>query len=255
MFFAKTKESVRNEASTKEMQTYMNAMQMNEKAVNNQKLLLQEEQANAKQVLDSELNIKAQTYKQQQELSAFQIEEWKTEKEYQDNIELLNQLVRDESFTERQNTLNNERELIDRTNDIDNTERLAASQSQMLSLDYEVQKREAKEKLAGENRVKELEDLKSSKPEFESQPNYLKDENGILFPSNAMTQRVFKRTNSQGDVVSVTIQRVVVDINGYGSVYEQTTDQNGAASYTRNNASISEHVWFNESKGVDVLKD
>ncbi|MDG1349925.1 MAG: hypothetical protein P8P80_02400 [Crocinitomicaceae bacterium] len=255
VFFAKTKESVRNEASTKEMQTYMNAMQMNEKAVNNQKLLLQEEQANAKQVLDSELNIKAQTYKQQQELSAFQIEEWKTEKEYQDNIELLNQLVRDESFTERQNTLNNERELIDRTNDIDNTERLAASKSQMLSLDYEVQKREAKEKLAGENRVKELEDLKSSKPEFESQPNYLKDENGILFPSNAMTQRVFKRTNSQGDVVSVTIQRVVVDINGYGSVYEQTTDQNGAASYTRNNASISEHVWFNESKGVDVLKD
>ena len=255
VFFAKTKESVRNEVSTKEMQTYMNAMQLNEKAVNNQKIFLQEEQAHAKQVLDSELNIKAQKYKQQQELSAFQIEEWKTEKEYQDNIELLNQLVRGESFTERQNTLNNERELIDRTNDVDNTERLASSQSQMLRLDYEVQKREAKEKLAGENRVKELEDLKSSKPEFESQPNYLKDENGILFPSNAMTQRVFKRTNSQGDVVSVTIQRVVVDINGYGSVYEQTTDQNGAASYTRNKASISEHVWFNESKGVDVLKD
>ena len=55
--------------------------------------------------------------------------------------------------------------------------------------------------------------------------------------------------------IQATIQRVVVDINGYGSVYEQTTDQNGAASYTRNNASISEHVWFNESKGVDVLKD
>ena len=71
------------------------------------------------------------------------------------------------------------------------------------------------------------------------QPNFLKDENGILFPSNAMTQRVFKRTNSQGDVVSVTIQRVVVDANGHGKVYEQTTDQSGAASYTRNNASIS----------------
>jgi len=255
VFFSKTKENVRNEASTKEMQTYMNAMHMNEKEVDSQKLLLQEEQANTKQVLDSELNIKSQRYKQQQELSAFQIEEWKTEKEYQDNMELLNQLVRGESFTERQSTLNNEHELIDRTNDIDNAERLATSQSQMLILDYEVQKREAKEKLAGENRVKELEGLKSSKPEVESQPNYLKDENGILFPSNAMTQRLFKRTNSQGDVVSVTIQRVVVDINGYGSVYEQTTDQNGAASYTRNNASISEHVWFNESKGVDVLKD
>ena len=60
----------------------------------------------------------------------------------------------------------------------------------------------------------------------------------FLFPSNQMTQRIFKRTNAQGDVTSVTIQRIVVDSNGYGVVYEQTTDQSGKAFYTRNNASI-----------------
>ena len=171
------------------------------------------------------------------------------------SMELMNQLVRGESFSERQNTLDNQRIMIDRQNENDNTDRLAESQNQMLRLGYAVQKRDSIEKLSGENRVKAMEALKSSKPKFEMQPNFLKDENGILFPSNAMTQRVFKRTNSQGDVVSVKIQRVVVDANGHGNVYEQTTDQSGAASYTRNNASISEHVWFNESKGTDVVED
>lgn len=255
IFFTKTKENVRSEASSQQLMTYLNSMELNQKEVLNQKVILQDEQAISKQELDAAVSIKAQKYKEQQELSALQIEEWKTEKEYLDNMELMNQLVRGESFSERQNTLDNERIMIDRQNENDNTDRLAESQNQMLRLGYAVQKRDSIEKLSGENRVKAMEALKSSKPKFEMQPNFLKDENGILFPSNAMTQRVFKRTNSQGDVVSVTIQRVVVDANGHGNVYEQTTDQSGGASYTRNNASISEHVWFNESKGTDVVED
>ena len=255
IFFTKTKENVRSEASSQQLMTYLNSMELNQKEVLNQKIILQDEQAISKQELDAAVSFKAQKYKEQQELSALQIEEWKTEKEYLDNMELMNQLVRGESFSERQNTLDNERIMIDRQNENDNTDRLAESQNQMLRLGYAVQKRDSIEKLSGENRVKAMEALKSSKPKFEMQPNFLKDENGILFPSNAMTQRVFKRTNSQGDVVSVTIQRVVVDANGHGNVYEQTTDQSGGASYTRNNASISEHVWFNESKGTDVVED
>lgn len=255
IFFTKTKENVRSEASSQQLMTYLNSMELNQKEVLNQKVILQDEQAISKQELDAAVSFKAQKYKEQQELSALQIEEWKTEKEYLDNMELMNQLVRGESFSERQNTLDNERIMIDRQNENDNTDRLAESQNQMLRLGYAVQKRDSIEKLSGENRVKAMEALKSSKPKFEMQPNFLKDENGILFPSNAMTQRVFKRTNSQGDVVSVTIQRVVVDANGHGNVYEQTTDQSGGASYTRNNASISEHVWFNESKGTDVVED
>ena len=255
MFFAKTKEKVRGEASSQQLMTYLNSIELNQKEVRNQQVILQDEQAISRQELDAAMGFKAQKYKEQQELSSLQIEEWKTEKEYLDNMELMNQLVRGESFSERQNTLDNQRIMIDRHNENDNTDRLAESQNQMLRLGYAVQKRDSIEKLSGENRVKAMEALKSSKPKIEMQPNFLKDENGILFPSNAMTQRVFKRTNSQGDVVSVTIQRVVVDANGHGNVYEQTTDQSGAASYTRNNASISEHVWFNESKGTDVIED
>jgi hypothetical protein len=81
-------------------------------------------------------------------------------------MELMNQLVRGESFSERQNTLDNQRIMIDRQNENDNTDRLAESQNQMLRLDYAVQKRDSIEKLSGENRVKAMEALKSSKPKI-----------------------------------------------------------------------------------------
>ena len=253
-FFEKTNERVRNEASSKTMQSFMNAVEINQKEVNSLNIDLQEDQQNAQQEWDEAVRRKAKTTKEKQEISALQIEEWRTEKEHLLSMDRLSQIERGESFSERQNTLDNERIVINRQNDIDNEERLNDSQKQMLTLGFEVQLRDSLAKIGGEDRVRVMESLKSSKPNYLTQPNFLKDEDGVLFPSNQMTQRIFKRTNGQGDVTSVTIQRIVVDSNGYGVVYEQTTDQSGKAFYTRNNASVSEHVWFNESRGTDVIQ-
>lgn len=254
LFFEKINEKVRNEASSKAIQTFMNAAEINQKEVRSLNVNLQEDQQIVRQEFDAAVQQKSQITKRKQEMSTLQIEEWRTEKEYLLSMNRLNQLERGESFSERQNILDNERSVINRQNDIDNEERLNDSQKQSLRLHFEVLVRDSLAKIGGEDRVRVVESLKSSKPNYETQPNFLKDENGVLFPPNKMTQRVFKRTNSEGDVTSVTIQRVVVDPNGYGVVYEQTTNQSGKAFYTRNNASVSEHVWFNESTGTDVVE-
>jgi hypothetical protein len=233
----------------------MNTVEINQKEVNSLNVDLQQDQQSSQQDFDAAVQFKAYKTREKQEVSALQIEEWKTEKEYLLSMDRLNQIERGESFSERQNILDNERVMINRQNDIDNEERLYNSQKQILQLGFEVQQRDSLAKVSGEDRVRVLESLKSTKTTYATQPNFLKDENGILFPSNKMTQRVFKRTNAQGDVTSVTIQRVVVDPNGYGVVYEQTTNQSGTAFYTRNNASVSEHVWFNESSGADVVQE
>lgn len=254
LFFEKTNEKVRNEASSKAMQNFMNVAEINQKEVRSMNVDLQEGQQIIRQEFDAAIRRKAEQTFEKQEISALQIEEWRTENEHLLSMDRLNQLERSVSFSERQNTLDNERIIIDRENGVENEERLYDSQKQMRRFGFEVQQRDSLAKVGSEDRLRDLENLKSSKPSFMTQPNYLKDENGVLFPSNKMTQRVFKRTNAQGDVTFVTIQRVVVDPNGYGVVYEQTTDQNGQAFYTRNNASVSEHVWFNESPGTDVVQ-
>ena len=255
VFFAKTNANVRNEASSAAMQTFMNEVEINQKQVSSLNIDLQEGQQSVQQALDAAVQAKAQNSREKQEQSALRIEEWRTEREYLLSMDRLNQLERGESFSERQNKMDNERIMINRQNEMDNDDRLNASKKQLLSNEFEVQLRDSLAKSGGEDRARALQSLNSSKPNFQTQPNFLKDENGILFPNNKMTQRVFKRTNAQGNVTSVTIQRVVVDINGYGVVYEQTTDQSGNAFYTRNNVSVSEHVWFNESSGSNVIQE
>ncbi len=253
-FFERTNEKVRNEASSKAMQSFMNAAEINKKEVNSFNTNLLNNQQKVKQEWDKAVQSKAHITMEKQEISALQMEEWRTEKEYLRRMDRLSQIERGESFSDRQNTLDNNRIMINRQNEIDNKERLDDSQKQMLRHGFEVQRRDSVAKIASENRIRGIQSLKDSKTNYATQPNFLKDENGVLFPVNKMTQRIFKITNTQGDVTSVTVQRIVVDPNGYGVVYQQTTDQSGKAFYTRNNASISEHIWFNESRGTDVIQ-
>ena len=110
-------------------------------------------------------------------------------------------------------------------------------------------------KVGGEERALEVEKLKSFKPDYQTQPNFLKNEDGVLFPPNAVTEGIYKIQNSKGFVITVIVQRVVVDSNGYGVVYEKTTMENGTSSYSRNGATITEYIWFNESMGQNVIKN
>ena len=83
--------------------------------------------------------------------------------------------------------------------------------------------------------------------------NYVKDEKGVCFPWNAMTERVYDIRNVDSFVVCVIVRRVVVDQYGYGVVFEHTRNEKGISSFTMNGTIITETIWFNHSTGVGVI--
>ena len=69
-----------------------------------------------------------------------------------------------------------------------------------------------------------------------------------------MTEVIYKIKNLEGFVTTIVLRRVVVDENGYGVVYEQTTNENGKSFFTQNGQRITETIWFNQSTGKNVIK-
>ena len=109
-------------------------------------------------------------------------------------------------------------------------------------------------KLESENELKKAREISTSPNPPLTTPNNLKNEAGILYEKNKMTQENFKIKNTEGFVSSIICRRIVVDENGYGIVYERTTNEIGKSYYTRNGFSITETIWFNESTGLNVVK-
>lgn len=87
-------------------------------------------------------------------------------------------------------------------------------------------------------------------------PNNLMNEAGILYEKNKMTQENFKLKNTEGFVSLDICRRVVVDENGFGIVYDRTTNNEiGKSYYTRDGFPITEAIWLNESTGLNVIKN
>ncbi len=84
--------------------------------------------------------------------------------------------------------------------------------------------------------------------------NNLIDENGVPFEKNKMTERVYKIKNADDYVIKVIVRRVVVDKNGHGVVFEQTTNDAGLNSYTRDGAQVPDFIWFNQSTGENIIE-
>ena len=255
VYFNNTVNAVRNEKSADEMKFFQNEIEIKEREIAVQKVELQKEQDRERQNLESSVKIRNEYALFQQEASAEQIKKWNDEKDYLIELELLNQARRNQSFEEKNRIHENERILLLEENDIASEERQYKSQDHLLKLDRDRFVKDSLAKVGGEDRALEVEKLKSFKPEYATQPNFLKNEDGILFAPNAVTEGVFKIENSKGFVISVIVQRVVVDPNGYGVVYEKTTKENGSSYYSRNGAAITEYIWFNESMGQNVIKN
>ena len=255
VYFNNTVNAVRNEKSADEMKTFQNEIEIKEREVALQKIELQKEQDEERQNLESAVKSRNEYALFQQEASAEQIKKWNDEKDYLIELELLNQARRNQSFEEKNRIHENERILLLEENDMASEQRQYKSQDHLMKLDRDRFIKDSLEKLGGENRALEVEKLKSFKPEYATQPNFLKNEDGILFAPNAVTEGVFKIENSKGFVISVIVQRVVVDSNGYGVVYEKTTKENGSSYYSRNGAAITEYIWFNESMGQNVIEN
>jgi len=121
-------------------------------------------------------------------------------------------------------------------------------------IEYAKFQKELTEKLESEGIVKIVLEMAIDPTPAETTPNNLKNEAGVLYEKSKMTEEIFKIKNTEGFVSSIICRRIVVDENGYGIVYERTTNEIGKSYYTRNGFSITETIWFNESTGINVIK-
>lgn len=85
-------------------------------------------------------------------------------------------------------------------------------------------------------------------------PNYLKDDKGVCFPWNTMTELVYIFEDPFGFEVGKLVRRVVVNAQGYGVVYEQTINEHGNSSYTLDGQLITEANWLHDSKGTPFFE-
>jgi hypothetical protein len=88
-----------------------------------------------------------------------------------------------------------------------------------------------------------------------NQANYLKDEAGNCFPWNKMTELVYKSVNELGFTTRIITRRIVVNANGYGVVYEMTTDDRGTHAFTLNGQAIPESFWLQHSTGETAFSE
>jgi hypothetical protein len=133
-------------------------------------------------------------------------------------------------------------------------DRYTEQQQIINNLDYSRYQKDSISKANIELGLSKIQKMKDYQKYYETTPNYLKNEAGVLYEKNKMTEVIYKIKNLQGYVSSIIIRRIVVDINGYGVVYEQTTNESGKNSFTRNGLLITETTWFNESTGDNVIK-
>ena len=135
-------------------------------------------------------------------------------------------------------------------------EQKSLTAQQMLKTDYEVTviKKDAENAANLEKQQKQIQKNADYIQKLTNTPNNLADEDGVLYPRNAMTERTYKLKNSMGLTTSVIVRRVVVDKSGYGVVFEQTTKEDGVNFFTRNGQIITEYIWNNESSGVNVIE-
>ena len=88
-----------------------------------------------------------------------------------------------------------------------------------------------------------------------NQANYLKDESGTCFPWNKMTELVYKSVNSEGFTTSIITRRIVVDVHGYGVIFEMQTNDQGLHSFSLNGQAIPESFWLQHSTGETAFSD
>ena len=133
-------------------------------------------------------------------------------------------------------------------------DRYTEQQQTINNLDYSSYQKDSISKANIEFKLSKIQKMKDYQKYYETTPNYLKNEAGILYEKNKMTEAIYKIKNSEGFVTTIVLRRVVVDENGYGVVYEQTTNENGKSFFTQNGQRITETIWFNQSTGINVIK-
>jgi hypothetical protein len=194
------------------------------------------------------------TQEEKQNQNAENISTWKDAKDVSNANQQKASDNLQESELSRSNRLSNEEAV--RAEKLKSQEQKELSAQEKMKTNYEVSvsKRDNENATNQDQQYEQIEKIAASKLTLTNAPNNLKDEDGVLFPKNAMTERTYTVKNNQGFVTKVIVRRVVVDKNGYGVVFEQTTTEDGINSFTRNDQVITDYIWFNESTGANVIE-
>lgn len=178
---------------------------------------------------------------------------WKDAKDQQSQTEKQAADVRQQSELDRLNVIQNQKDLQlkQQAASDEKVKNELDQRNQNVAYTKQVQQETAAN--GGQTQYEQIQKTASSTVQLKTTPNYLRDENGVLFAANTLTEKTYQLKNKEGYVTKVIIRRVVVDPNGHGVVFEQTTDENGKTYFTRDGQVSTEYIWFNESTGANVL--
>lgn len=214
---------------------------------------LQANQAQAQQSHEVAVtNREAATAVRQQENST-NLAVWKDAKDAQVQTQKQEANVRQQSELDRLNLIQNQKELQLKQQAASDEKVKSELDQRSQNVAYTKQVQQETAANGGQAQYEQIQKTATSTVQLKTTPNYLRDENGVLFAANTLTEKTYQLKNKEGYVTKVIIRRVVVDPNGHGVVYEQTTDENGKTYFTRDGQVSTEYIWFNESTGANVL--
>jgi hypothetical protein len=214
---------------------------------------LQVNQAQEMQAYEVAVTNRAAATSERQQENEINLTAWKDAKDEQSQTEKKAADVREQAELDRLNVIQNQKDLqLKQQATTDEKVRSELDQrSQVVAYTKQVEQEKATND--GQVQYEQIQQTATSTVQLKTTPNYLRDENGVLFATNSLTEKTYQLKNKEGYVTKVIIRRVVVDPNGHGVVFEQTTDENGKTYFTRDGQVSTEYIWFNESTGANVL--
>jgi len=214
---------------------------------------LQANQAQDMQAYEVAVTNRAAATSVRQQENETNLTAWKDAKDEQSQIEKQASEVREQAELDRLNVIQNEKDLQLKQQAITDEKVRGELDQRSQVVAYTKQVDQEKATNGGQVQYDQIQQTATSTVQLKTTPNYLRDENGVLFATNTLTEKTYQLKNKEGYVTRVIIRRVVVDPNGHGVVYEQTTDENGKTYFTRDGQVSTEYIWFNESTGANVL--
>lgn len=253
-YFNYTVIAARQEEEKDRVLDYSNKSEMIQKEVKSDALKIQYLQEDVKFQAEKDVERKNAESKQLQENLSKNIDDWKDKSDY---LKIETDKKIQEQYVNQITTIDRNKAQAELIKDGVYNDLIARQGQQQLSIEsvqYASFKKDSIERQNQEARSNQVQVLMDYTDTRVLTANNLVDENGVPFEKNKMTERVYKIKNADDYVIKVIVRRVVVDKNGHGVVFEQTTNDAGLNSYTRDGAQIPDFIWFNESTGENVIE-
>ena len=253
-YFAQQSAQVGSFETTSQLEMTRSQRELSAKQYANNQADLQADKIQNTQVYEVALKNRETAAAARQQENSDNLTDWKDAKDHQIQTEKKLSDQRQEAELKRLNEFQNGLELKDQKDLIQAEQNMTELNARSQEVTTTKQRQQEAATLEGQGQFEKIQQTAASTVQLKTTPNYLRDENGVLFAPNSFTEKTYQIKNGEGYVVKVIIRRVVVDPNGYGVVYEQTTDENGKTYFTRDGQVSTEYVWFNDSSGANVLK-